>query len=396
MPRFGFTTGSCSAAAAKAATYMLLTGKIKNETYITTPKGVIFHACIVDITRTEDAVSCAVVKDGGDDPDITTGAHICATVSIVSDRERGYGEAVEKVASDAKNTKVSSENRIIIEGGEGVGVVTKPGLDQPVGNAAINSIPRKMIVTEVAEVMDVCDFKGILRVIITVPEGRELAKKTFNPRLGIVDGISILGTSGIVEPMSSEALVATIQTELNQKKALGWEYVPISPGNYGLEFMKREYDFDLDVSVKCSNFVGDTFEMVKNAGFKGVLFTGHIGKLVKIAGGMMNTHSKYGDNRMQVIAECARRCGVGDEIIAQIYDSVATEDAVDILDRVINRELNIRNEVMNMILEGVLINIRNVVGDTIQVDCMMYSNKHGLLAKSDGVERMLEIVKKQI
>ena len=177
--RNGFTTGSCAAAAAKAACYMLLTGKNKESITITTPKGILFQPKVQDIERKEKWVRCAVLKDGGDDPDITSGAHIVAEVSFLKEPQE-------------------DELRILIDGGEGVGRVTKPGLDQPVGNAAINHVPREMITREVKEVCEVCDYHGALQVVISVPEGEKLAKSTFNPRLGIVGGISILGTSGIV------------------------------------------------------------------------------------------------------------------------------------------------------------------------------------------------------
>ena len=187
--RYGFTTGSCAAAAAKAACYMLLTGRRKDTISIQTPSGIVFNAQIEDIVMNENSASCAVIKDGGDDPDITTGVHVCASVTA---------EAYAKQSDDSSNDNA----RVIIDGGTGVGRVTRPGLDQPVGNAAINHVPRQMIADGVAEVMDICDYKGVIRVEISVPEGREAAAKTFNPRLGIEGGISILGTSGIVEPMS--------------------------------------------------------------------------------------------------------------------------------------------------------------------------------------------------
>lgn len=365
--RFGFTTGSCSAAAAKAAAYMLLTGKTIEKISIETPKGIMFDAEILDIKREENVASCCVIKDGGDDPDITTGSHVYATVSY----------------SDVEG--------IYIDGGTGVGRVTKPGLDQPVGNAAINSVPRQMIHKEVLEVMNLCDYKGGIKVIISIPEGEELAGKTFNPRLGIVGGISVLGTSGIVEPMSSEALLKTIDVELNQKKALKWEYVPVSPGNYGLDYMKRTYGFNLDVSVKCSNFIGDTVDMAVEHGFKGMLLTGHIGKLVKVAAGMLNTHSKYGDPRMKVISQCALIAGANIETIDRIMDSVATEDAVDIL-----IEQGIKDSTLAEIMNRIMSHLNEAAKGKIKMECMMYSNKHGMLAKSSGAEDMLEIIKSEI
>ena len=202
--RYGFTTGSCSAAAAKAAAYMLLTGNKKEKITITTPKGIDFHAQILDIKRTEDGVSCGVMKDGGDDPDVTSGSIVYANVSRVGDVNTEDG---------LKN----NTSKVLIDGGEGVGRVTQPGLDQPVGNAAINSVPRQMIEKEVREVMDVLDYNGSLSVIISIPGGEKIAEKTFNPRLGIEGGLSVLGTSGIVEPMSTQALLDTINIELNQK-----------------------------------------------------------------------------------------------------------------------------------------------------------------------------------
>ena len=245
--RSGFTTGSCAAAAAKAAAWMLLTGSEKTNISIITPKGDAFDADILDIQRTADSVKCAVRKDGGDDPDVTTGALIYAEV------------------------RLSDDEGIRLDGGAGVGRVTRPGLDQPVGEAAINSVPRKMIKQEVAEAADAYGYEGGFDVIISVPGGEEIAARTFNPRLGIEGGISIIGTSGVVEPMSEKAILDTIKVELRQQKAEGCKVAFTSPGNYGLDFMKENYDMDLDRSVKCSNYIGLTVDMIKELGFEGML-----------------------------------------------------------------------------------------------------------------------------
>ena len=221
--RYGFTTGSCAAAAAAAACYMLLTGRKKEEMTILTPKGISYKAKLVDISINESSAACAIVKDGGDDPDITTGAHIVAEVAFLP-KERLQKESLQKDKTDAAQ-------QIIIRGGKGVGRVTKPGLDQPVGEAAINHVPREMIEKEVRRICALCDYNGKLQVTISVPEGEEIAQKTFNPRLGITGGISILGTSGIVEPMSSQALLDTIQVELRQQKAMGQQMIAVTPGN---------------------------------------------------------------------------------------------------------------------------------------------------------------------
>lgn len=370
--RYGFTTGSCAAAAAKAAAYMLLSGRQKNTITIETPKGIPYTAEILEITRGEKAVQCAVRKDGGDDPDITSGALIYAEVSL----------------TDHTRTQ-ATDTRIHIDGGIGVGRVTKPGLDQPVGNAAINHVPREMIAKEVLEVCDLMDYKGNLQVIISVPEGEAIAKQTFNPRLGIVGGISILGTSGIVEPMSNQALIDTIRVELNQRRAEDFDYVAVAPGNYGLDFMKKAYGYDLDKSVKCSNFIGVTIDMAVECGFTRMLLTGHIGKLIKVAGGIMNTHSKEADCRMELLSAFAIHEGAGADVAAKILDCVATEEAVRLL-----REAGKQQEVMDYAMERIMFYLNKRAGGRMQIDCIMYDNTFGELAKSKEADRWFTLLER--
>lgn len=370
--RYGFTTGSCAEAAAKAAAYMLLSGRQKNTITIETPKGIPYTAEILEITRGEKAVQCAVRKDGGDDPDITSGALIYAEVSL-TDHTRMQ----------------ATDTRIHIDGGIGVGRVTKPGLDQPVGNVAINHVPREMIAKEVLEVCDLMDYKGNLQVIISVPEGKAIAKQTFNPRLGIVGGISILGTSGIVEPMSNQALLDTIRVELNQRRAEGFDYIAVAPGNYGLDFMKKAYGYDLDKSVKCSNFIGVTIDMAVECGFTRMLLTGHIGKLIKVAGGIMNTHSKEADCRMELLSAFAIHEGAGADVAAKILDCVATEDAVRLL-----REAGKQQEVMDYAMERIMFYLNKRAGGRMQIDCIMYDNTFGELAKSKEADRWFTLLER--
>lgn len=370
--RYGFTTGSCAAAAAKAAAYMLLSGRQKNTITIETPKGIPYTAEILEITRGEKAVQCAVRKDGGDDPDITSGALIYAEVSL-TDHTRMQ----------------ATDTRIHIDGGIGVGRVTKPGLDQPVGNAAINHVPREMIAKEVLEVCDLMDYKGNLQVIISVPEGEAIAKQTFNPRLGIVGGISILGTSGIVEPMSNQALLDTIRVELNQRRAEGFDDIAVAPGNYGLDFMKKAYGYDLDKSVKCSNFIGGTIDMAVECGFTRMLLTGHIGKLIKVAGGIMNTHSKEADCRMELLSAFAIHEGAGADVAAKILDCVATEEAVRLL-----REAGKQQEVMDYAMERIMFYLNKRAGGRMQIDCIMYDNTFGELAKSKEADRWFTLLER--
>ena len=359
--RYGFTTGSCAAAAAKAAAYMLLTGRENTEITIETPKGIPYTAQIRNICRKEQEVSCAVEKDGGDDPDITTGALICAKVSFAEITDR---KAREEPGRKNGTGHAPEQAQVVIDGGIGVGRVTKPGLDQPVGNAAINHVPREMIEREVLQVCQVLDYRGILSVEISVPEGEKLAEKTFNPRLGIVGGISILGTSGVVEPMSTQA-----------------------PGNYGLDFLKNTYHYDLDKSVKCSNFIGLTIDMAVEEGFRRLLLAGHIGKLIKVAGGIMNTHSREGDCRMELLTAFAVKCGVTSEDAAKILSCVTTEEAVRILD-----ECGRRQEVMDYAMERILFYLEKRAQGKLAIECIMYANDFGALAKSKEAEEWFTLL----
>lgn len=369
--RKGFTTGSCGAAAAKAALYMLLTGSVKDEIEIITPGGAVFRTEVKDIFREGNRVRCAVVKDGGDDPDVTTGLHVTAEVRA---EERGDG-ALE----------------IQIEGGPGVGRVTLPGLDQPVGNAAINRVPRQMIEKELSEVAELMDFRGRIRVILSVPGGETAAERTFNPRLGIEGGISILGTTGIVEPMSTRAILDTIRVELNQRKALGDRIAAVSPGNYGLNFMKETYGYDLNRSVKCSNYVGDTVDMVREMGFRGMLLTGHIGKLIKVSGGIMNTHSKEGDARMELLAAGVIRAGGSTDTLRGILNCRVTEEALGIIQ---GESPELFRKSMDAVMDRILYYLRKRAGEELPVECILYSNEFGLLAASPGAMDMMEELRK--
>ena len=305
--RYGYTTGSSATAAAKAAVKMLLSKEVVNTVSLMTPKGILLNLEILHINIEENQVSCAVKKDGGDDPDMTNGLEIFALV---------------------KKTKQAG---VFIDGGEGVGRITKNGLEQPIGNAAINQVPRRMITKEVEEICSQYEYEGGISVLIFVPKGEEIAKKTFNPKLGIVGGISILGTSGIVEPMSEQALIDTIRTEMKMHLAGRGTDSLITPGNYGQVFLHETLKIELKRSIKCSNFIGDTIDMGCELGAKGMLFVGHIGKLVKLGAGIMNTHSKMADGRMEILAACAVRAGAGIETVRNILDCVTTDAALELL-----------------------------------------------------------------
>lgn len=343
---------------------MLLTGKDKNCISIQTPKGILYQTKLVDVRRSERACSCAVIKDSGDDPDVTNGIRIYAKVSLP--------------AADIKTG-------ILIEGGEGIGRVTLAGLDQPVGNAAINRVPREMIEKEVRQVCELCDYHEGLSVCIYAPEGKALAKKTFNPRLGITGGISILGTSGIVEPMSTRALLDTIRLELRQRRALGEHAVAVAPGNYGLEFMKNAYGYDLDKSVKCSNFIGETVDMAVELGFSALLLTGHIGKLIKLSGGIMNTHSREGDCRMELLTAAAVRVQAPAEVFPKLLLCATTEEALKILG-----ETGFRQKVMDNIMEHIAFYLDKRAAGKLKTECIMYSMEYGELAVTEGAKQLVE------
>ena len=369
--RKGFTTGSCATAASKAAAYMLLSGIEKNKIDIITPAGTVYSPDIEDITKGESYVKCAVRKDSGDDPDITAGSLIYAKVSF----------------SDRGDT---AEGNIVIKGGEGVGKVTRPGLDQPVGNDAINSVPRMMIKEEVMQIMNFFDYDGILEVEISVPGGGEIAEKTFNPRLGIEGGISIIGTTGIVEPMSTKALLDTIKVELNQLKELGAKIAVISPGNYGLDFMKETYDFDLDRAVKCSNYIGDTIDMAVELGFEKMILCGHIGKLIKVSGGIMNTHSREADCRMELMAAAAVKNGAKPDAVNRILDCVSTEEATEIL-----ITENIKDKCFEYIMDRISFYLNKRSMGKMNVECIVYANAYGILGKTKDAEKYLDYAKRE-
>lgn len=365
--RIGYTTGSCAAAAAKASAIMLFSHKILNSVCLITPSGIELTLEIHDIKIEPDKVKCAVKKDSGDDPDVTNGMLIYAEVTLIA------------------------ENSIIIDGGQGIGRVTKSGLDQPVGNAAINSIPRKMITQELKSVKDDYLYDGGFNVVISAPNGEEIAVRTFNSRLGIIGGISILGTSGIVEPMSESAIIDTIRTELNLRKTNGEEYLLLTPGNYGENYIKDVMKFNPEQALKCSNYVGNSIEYAADIGYKGILLIGHIGKLIKLAGGLFNTHSRYGDCRAEIMITHSAMSGIDSEHARRIMDSATVDEMINVID-----ELNIREQVLNSILNRIefLISERiKIINSDIEIGVMMFSLKMGLLGMTDNVIKLSKKIK---
>ena len=364
--RCGYTTGSCATAASKAAAAMLLTGERIDSVRIDTPKGIVLNLEPLEVMLTADFASCAIRKDSGDDPDDTNGVLVYAKV--------------EKTA----------EPGIMIEGGVGVGRVTKPGLACAVGGPAINPTPRKMITTEVGKVMTEAGYTGGLKVTISIPAGVEIAKKTFNPRLGIIGGLSVLGTSGIVEPMSETALVETMYVEIRAQQAAGNKNLLVFFGNYGEDFTRDEMKLDLDGHVTCSNFVGELLDYAVFCGFETLLLIGHSGKLVKVAQGVMNTHSKYADCRTELFALEAMFHGASVEVGKEIYSCLTTDEVT----KVLKRE-NIFEPVIEKVTDKIDFYMQHRVHGKIKTAALMFSNVYGILGKTKYADELVELHKRK-
>ena len=364
--RCGYTTGSCATAAAKAAATMLLTGEPVATVRIDTPKGIMLNLEPLEIEVQSQYVSCAIRKDSGDDPDDTNGILVFAKV--------------EKVA----------EPGVHIEGGVGVGRVTKPGLSCAVGGPAINPTPRRMITSEVTSVMEEAGYAGGILVTISIPEGVEIAKKTFNPRLGIVGGLSVLGTSGIVEPMSEKALIETMYVEMRAQKARGNKNLLVFFGNYGEDFTRDVMKLDLEGAVTCSNFVGELLDYAVFLGFETLLLIGHSGKLVKLAQGVMNTHSKYADCRTELFALQAMLHGASIEVGQELYHCLTTDEVTKILKR---EELF--EPVMEQVTERIDFYMQHRVHGKIKTAAFMFSNVYGILGKTKDAEELIQLHKQK-
>ena len=350
--RTGITTGLCAAAAAKAATMMLLSDERPEHVEVTAKNGAKIKLDVTDTIQEQGLIKCAVKKDAGDDPDITNGIKIFAAVS-----------------------KTDAEG-IEIEGGEGVGRVTKPGLKVPVGKAAINPVPMEMIKSAIEETCALFSYHGGIKVIISIPGGTEIAKKTMNQRLGIVGGLSILGTTGIVEPMSNKAIIETIKTEIDVLSAQGNKKLLITPGNYGRDFAENVLGLNMEGALKCSNFIGETLDYLLLKDIEEITLIGHAGKLVKIAGGIMNTHSNIADCRMEIISAHCALMGAQAATIKQIMECVTVEAAIKIM-----KELSISDSVWESIGQKIGFHLGERTKGKLVVEFIVFTQEHGVLFK---------------
>ena len=358
--RRGWTTGTCAAAAAEAAALLLLTGRAPAELRLETPGGLTFTLPVEQPHLDGDAAVCTVRKDAGDDPDITNGVGISAAVRRASEG-------------------------VTIDGGAGVGRVTRPGLAMPVGAAAINPGPRAQITAALERAAHECGYTGGFSVIISAENGEDLAKQTYNEHLGVVGGLSILGTSGIVEPMSEKALVDTILLELDSLYAGGQRTAFLCPGNYGADFARDTLGLDLEKAVKCSNFIGEALDHAVFRGFDDILLVGHAGKLVKLAAGVMNTHSSVADGRQEIFTAHAALCGAGRDTLEGLMQSISVDACIELLDRE-----HLREPVLARIESEIEKRLALRLRGRGHVEFILFTAKYGILAQSPGAMALCE------
>jgi cobalt-precorrin-5B (C1)-methyltransferase len=344
--RRGYTTGSTATAAAKAATKMLFTGQQIEQIEIATPAGIDLNLEVTNSELKSNKAQATITKDAGDDPDVTDGIQISAQVTEI-------------------------EAGIELTGGLGVGQVTKPGLAAEVGQAAINPVPRQMIRQEVKQVLPA--DKGV-QITIVVPNGEEVAKKTLNSKLGIKGGISILGTTGIVEPMSETAYKDSLALSIDQAVASGITELVLVFGNYGRR-QAKEMGYEAPAIIRISNFVGFMLDHCMQQDVDRVIIIGHIGKIVKVAAGIFNTHSQLADARLETMAAYTASLGGSQELINQILAANTAEEAVGII-----IEANLE-EVFDLLAQRVTSRVKDYVADEFVVESCLFSMEEGVLAK---------------
>jgi cobalt-precorrin-5B (C1)-methyltransferase len=353
----GYTTGSCAAAASKASVMMLLSGDAVGEVCIDTPSGVKLTLPVTDVSITSGCVRCSVVKDGGDDPDDTTGL---------------------KIFAEAKR---NSNSGIEIRTGEGIGIATLPGLQVEVEKPAINPVPEKMILKEVGEVLP--QNAGV-EITLSVPGGAEAALKTYNPKLGIVGGISILGTSGIVNPMSEEAWKEALALELKVLAAKGKRFAVYIFGNYGESFVSENMGLDEENVIKISNFMGFMLDQAVECGLEKILIAGHLGKLVKVAAGIFHTHSRVADARMEIMAAYTALEGASALTVSQVYGCLTTEAAADIINQ---KGLY---GVYERIVSNASKRCTEYVFNKIKIGCILFHQDNIVLAMDENARKILD------
>ena len=425
--RCGLTTGTCAAACAQAAMLRLLTGQVRSEVTVRLPESrkrsldsiaaAQLHEEIADNRANrgtqqnsdgrsplqqagsaesdsrsfDQRVTLAVYptadggfatrKDAGDDPDVTNGTEI-----------RAYIQVCERVPS---RTFMSTDGRLYLTGGEGVGRVTKPGLEQAVGQSAINRVPRQMIFDAVQQVLDAFEEDACTTrylITISVPAGAELAQRTFNPMLGIEGGISILGTTGIVEPMSEAAIVATIETSIRQVLAMedgdigrSARRILAVPGNYGQRYVEQQLGLRGVPVVEVSNYIGEAIDLAVSYGATDFLLVGNVGKLVKLAAGIMNTHSRVADGRWEIFAAHLALYGGTRAQVAAMREATTTEEMLTRLET-----MGLRVPVMASIMGEIEAHMAHRIRGQMNFGVIVYSERFGRVGETAGAARLLD------
>ena len=441
--RTGFTTGICAAAAAKAAVTMLLNGELLAEVEIiwradrgTDPRGDGAEAPehktisgqgagtlkqhifpLEEAKVTKELACCGVRKDAGDDADVTDGILIMAEARLADwQRPGGIPEALEADFSPAdRQEALEVGSGILILGGEGIGRVTLPGLDRPEGEAAINSGPRRMIREAVRAAIHECASEAVqttqhecaseaasgIIITISAPDGRQIAARTFNPLLGIEGGISILGTTGIVDPMSGAAAEESVRTEVRvrcaqmkqeQMRPERSQDAPVNqddpvqlvlaPGNTGAAFAEQELDIPRDHMVLCSNYFGAAIDEACLQGVESILLIGALGKMIKLAGGIFNTHSYESDARLDILMRCALQAGADEELLREMDRCITTEAAMAVL-----KEHELDRKTAGIVCSRALEYVRRRCGrrgDAPDCQMILLSNRGGWIASSEG------------
>ena len=348
---YGYTTGSCAAGAAKGAAYGLLQGTIPDSIDLLTPADVTLQLSLLHRKVGDGFAECAVRKYSGDDPDITNGCEIHVRV------ERSSGNGIRFIA------------------GDGVGTVTKPGLQVPKGEPAINPVPRSMIRQSLEDVLGTL---GGIDVRVTVPEGKELAKKTFNGRLGIVDGISIIGTTGIVRPMSLDSFKVSLLCGLDVAKAAGHESVVLVPGSIGETGFKKHFKIEGDQIIQMSNFVGFMLDESVKRGFKSVIIGGHPGKLTKLIRGDFYTHSSESEPANDILINLFKKAEIDSAVICELEESPTVEGMVEIMRK--HNRLDIFNSVADDVQEAAY----RYVSSKTEIGTIMFDMKKNIVGTSKG------------
>ncbi|MFR4584289.1 cobalt-precorrin-5B (C(1))-methyltransferase CbiD [Clostridium cadaveris] len=351
----GYTTGSCAAAAAKAA-ILDFNGHKADFVDIDTSLGTL-NIPIEKIVRYGDYSICSVIKNAGDDPDATDGLEICAKVTL------------------------NDTGTIIVDGGEGVGTVTRRGLKVEVGKKAINPGPMKMIKEEAAKVLK--DGQGV-DIVISIPKGEEVASKTFNLHIGIVGGISVLGTTGVVKPMSEDAYKESLAIDIDMLKEEGMEDCTFVFGESG-KALAIKLGINEKRCIMTSNFLGYMLDYANYKKIKSILLVGQLGKMCKVAAGIFNTHSRVADGRMETLTALTALCGGDIDTLNSIYNCLTTEEAIEIInDKGLQR-------VYDLIVERIMYRVKRYVKNEIHIEIILYSDGNEFLGKSEGAEELRRI-----